>query len=150
MYMILARITPGKKLLCQMKHLKTFKILSLLVFITISANADEYKVDGIYPSHWWIRMKNPRLQLMIRGSNIQENSFSLTYPGVKLEKVNKPENKNYVFLNLFISSTAKPGTFKIHIKNQDGEGDIKYELKPRRSGNGTAFASGVGHEDFVY
>src|SRR5262249_201246 len=73
-----------------------------------------------------------------------------TNPYVKLVKVNRVENKNYVFLDVIISPSAKPGKFKIHEKNEAGEGDIEFELKPRRPGKGTAFAQGVTSKDFVY
>gem|GEM_PF-4989348 len=39
--------------------------------------------------------------------------ISLTYPGVKLLKVHKPENRKYIFLDLEIAPTAKPGKIKI-------------------------------------
>ena len=112
--------------------------------------AEAYKLDGIYPTHWWAGMKNPKLQLMIRGANIAENTFSIRYPGVQLVKVHKVENRNYVFLDLLISAAAKPGTINISFRNEAGSGTIPFSLKPRRKGNGTAYAQGVTAADFVY
>ncbi|HEY0065714.1 MAG TPA: glycoside hydrolase family 13 protein [Flavisolibacter sp.] len=134
-----------------MKSCKTlFPALFLFLFLSFPAFADEYKLDAVYPTHWWAGMKDPKLQLILHGANIQENSFSLSYPGVKLVKVHKPENKNYVFIDLLISASAKPGTMKIVMKNPDGAGNIPYVLKPRRKGKGTAFAQGVTSSDFMY
>ncbi|MCU7551555.1 glycoside hydrolase family 13 protein [Chitinophagaceae bacterium LB-8] len=121
---------------------------SYLVFVW--ANANEYKVDGIYPSNWWVGMKNPKVQLMVHGSNISENTFTINYPGVKLVKVNKVENPNYVFLDLTIAPLAKPGQLKIHINGFNGDGDISFELKQRRKGKGTLYAQGVTSNDFIY
>ena len=87
---------------------------------------------------------------MLYGTNVQENSFSLSYAGVTLAKVNKVENRNYVFLDLTISSTAKPGIIKIKLTKPGGSSEIPFELKARRTGNGTAFAQGVTSRDFVY
>ena len=39
---------------------------------------------AVYPAHWWTGMKNGNLQLMLHGSNIADNSFTINYPGVKL------------------------------------------------------------------
>ena len=114
------------------------------------ALADEYKVDGVYPSHWWVGMKNQQLQLMVRGSNIQENSFSITYPGVRLVKLHKPENRNYVFIDLIVGATAKPGIMNIVLRNPNGTGSVPFELKARRPGRGTSFAQGVRSQDLVY
>src|SRR5688500_8532604 len=98
------------------------KILQLIVLLqlAIPVLAEEYKVDGIYPSHWWAGMKNPKLQVMLHGANINENSFSIIYPGVQLTKVHKVENRNYVFLDLLISAAAKPGTIRITMRNENG------------------------------
>lgn len=95
-------------------------------------------------------MKWNKPQLMLYGTNVQENSFSLSYAGVTLAKVNKVENRNYVFLDLTISSTAKPGIIKIKLTKPGGSSEIPFELKARRTGNGTAFAQGVTSRDFVY
>lgn len=124
--------------------------IALFLFVSGFAFADDYKVDNVYPTHWWAGMKDPRLQLILHGTNIQANSFSLAYPGVKLVKVHKPENKNYVFIDLLISASAKPGTMKIVTKNPGGSGSISYVLKPRRKGKGTAYAQGVTSSDFMY
>jgi len=121
---------------------------SYLVFVW--ANANEYKVDGVYPSNWWVGMKNPKVQLMVHGPNISENTFTINYPGVKLVKVNKVENPNYVFLDLTIASMTKPGQLKIHLNGSKGNGDISFELKQRRKGKGTLFAQGVTSNDFIY
>ena len=129
---------------------KVFLFFLLLVLGLQQASAEEYRIDGVYPSHWWVGMKNPRVQLMIRGSNVSENSFSISYPGVKLVKVHKVENRNYVFLDLTISAAARPGTVSIRIKNPDGSGTIPFPLKARRPGKSVSFAQGVYSQDLIY
>ena len=54
-------------------------ILCALLLVMLSALADEYKVDGIYPTNWWVGMKNPNLQLILRGSNISRKQ-ELCFP----------------------------------------------------------------------
>src|SRR3954469_16151257 len=74
----------------------------------------------VYPTNWFVGMKNPNLQLMVRHPNIAEGAtINLSYPGVTLIKTNKVENSNYLFLDLKVASTAKPGICKISIKKQD-------------------------------
>lgn len=63
------------------------------MFITL-AIAGQYKINGVYPAHWWGGMKNPKLQLMLHGSNIGQNSFSINQEDIKLVKVHKIENPN--------------------------------------------------------
>jgi glycosidase len=122
------------------------KKLCYLMLVLISRFAIAQDHLDIYPTHWWINMKNPKLQLMIHADNVANNSFSISYPGVTLAKTNKVENNNYVFLDLVISSTAKAGTVKIKY----GDKQQDFQLLPRRKGNGTLFAQGVNSTDFIY
>jgi glycosidase len=105
----------------------------------------------VYPSHWWTGMKNSKLQLMIHSPNIgRESTVTIKYPGVAIDKVNKVESSNYLFVDLNISPAARPGSFKLQILNQGKTVAINYELKQRRRGNGQQFAQGVNSSDFIY
>ena len=128
------------------------KLFSLIIAVCLYlfASADEYKVDGVYPTHWWVGMKNPKVQVMLRGANIQENTFSVKYPGVQLVKVHKPQNRGYILLDLVISASAKPGIVKLHMHNPNGMGDIPFPLKARSKGKGVTRNMGVTSEDLIY
>jgi glycosidase len=125
---------------------KVMLILPLVIFhLIVFAQVD------VYPSHWWVGMKNSKLQLMIHSPNIaRESTVTIKYPGVFIEKVNKVESANYLFVDLKISPAAKPGSFKLQIQNQGKIVVVNYELKQRRPGNGQQFAQGVSSSDFVY
>ncbi len=125
-------------------------LLLLIVASCFKISAQEYSITGVYPTHWWVGMKNPKLQIMVHGPSVQENTFTTSYPGVKITKVHKPENRNYVFLDLNISSATKPGTVRILVKNPDGQQYINYQLKAREKGNGVTRIKGVTSKDFVY
>src|SRR6185503_9737477 len=104
-----------------------------------------------YPTNWWIGMKNPNLQLMIRDTGwTTAPSISISYPGVQVLKVQPAGNPHYIFLDLRIGKEARPGTMKIRIKTARGVSVIDYALLPRRAGNGSEFAQGVTSADFIY
>ena len=107
-----------------------------------------------YPANWWVGMKWNKVQLMLYGKEVGNvNAYMINYPGVKIEKVNKVENANYVFLDLNILSSAKPGTIKIKMLQTGWTTnifEINFELKERRPGNGITFAQGVTSKDFIY
>ncbi len=107
---------------------------------------------AVYPTHWWTGMKNPKLQLMIHAENVGNySSCKTTYAGVTINKVTKVENKNYLFVDITLSSTAKPGKFNF-VLSGSGQTDqtISYELKARSSQNGKTRVQGVHSNDFVY
>lgn len=125
-------------------------VIALLFFSVVPAmGADMY---GVYPTHWWTGMKNPKLQLMLHGENIGKyDKVTISYPGVKVNKVHKADSPNYLFVDLTISSTARPGTCRIILSGggQPAE-DVKYELKRRSGANGKTRVMGVTAADFIY
>jgi len=124
-------------------------VFGICLIISVSAMADD--AIGLYPTHWWVNMKNPRLQLMVHATDVgNQTSASISYAGVSVIKVNRVENKNYLFIDINIASTAKPGTFKIKLSGGVAPQEISYELKPRRKGKGTSYAQGVNSSDFIY
>lgn len=128
------------------------KKIILLFFLAISLQSWSIDMYGVYPTHWWVGMKNPKLQVMLHGENIGIfTKFTITNPGVKIEKINKVENKNYVFLDLHISASAKPGVFKILMSGGGiSNEDAFFELKTRSKENGKTRVQGVSSKDFIY
>lgn len=111
----------------------------------------------VYPTHWWTGMKWNKLQVMVHSENdknvwADKSVVNINYPGVKLVKVNKAENRKYVFLDLEIAPTAKPGRIKIDFNFTDPKDkfSLHYELKARQAGNGTQYALGVTSKDLMY
>lgn len=103
---------------------------------------------NVYPTNWWVGMKDPSLQLMIHQKDIGKGKISMApYAGVKLVKTYVPENKNYVFVDLTIAPGTKPG--KLNFSTDPGKG-FSYELKSRNPANGMARVKGVTSADLVY
>ena len=120
----------------------TVIFLSLLVNIVGAQNIE------VYPTHWWVGMKNPKLQLMLHSKELGTTSSATTsYSGIHIGKVYQPENKNYVFIDLVIGSNCKAGIATIKLNNGKS---IPFELKSRRSDKGKTYAQGVGSEDLAY
>jgi glycosidase len=144
-----------------------FAIFVPLTFILNCAySQDSLKV---YPTNWWVGMKNQDLELMIHYKGVGKMAnVSASYPGVEIMKVQMLESMNYLFIDLHIDATAKPGHFAIRLSGpgtvrkpgaaEKGRGgnealheiSFEYTLLPRRPGNGTAFAQGISQADFIY
>ncbi len=108
-----------------------------------------------YPTHWWTGMKWNKIQIMVHGKNVADNFPMIKMgpegvklaTGVRLTKINRVENPNYIFLDLAIDASAKPGKFSFPFLK---DLSLSYELKQRKPGNGTVFAQGVTSKDFMY
>src|ERR1700704_2732440 len=105
---------------------KIFAILFL--FVALQSNAIDFY--GVYPTNWWVGMKNNKLQLMLRGEHVgMFTKVSINYPGVSVIKVSKVESPNYLFADLLISPQTKPGKFKIILSGGGlPDEDVNYEL----------------------
>jgi glycosidase len=97
---------------------------------------------------WFAGMQDSNLQLIIHGKNVALNSINLKYKGVKLVKVNRVENPNYLFVDLEISKSAKPGVFPINLSYEGKTQVYNYELRARDQ-SANQF-QGVTNKDFIY
>src|SRR6478752_5531488 len=112
--------------------MKKFLILNFSFLITLSLFAQTNYT--CYPTNWWTGMKWNKVQVMIHGDKIADHFPMIKMgpkgvklaTGVNLMMINRVENPNYVFLDLSIDATAKPGKFTIpFVKDMT----IEYELK---------------------
>ena len=107
----------------------------------------------VYPTHWWVGMKNKNVQLLVHnpatfGSKL---AVSTAYSGVQVTGTTIFANRQYIAINLNIANTAKAGAFTLNIKNANGQNTpLTYTLKPRRTGNGTTYAQGLTCADLMY
>jgi len=127
------------------------KILLILYpfFLLNSSLAAKYKIDRIEPPNWWAGMVSPDLQLLVYGENIAELIPEINYEGVTVDRVNTGESPNYLFVDLKISSDAKPGTIKIDFRKNSKKGtSFDYQLLARKEGS--AARQGFTNSDVLY
>lgn len=133
-----------------MKRIIFFLFFTIVIFTVAFSQTEDVKC---YPTNWWVGMKWNKVQLLIHSKDIQRGYrvFLNDYPGVKLIKTHLLENRNYLALDLEISKIAKPGKLLFKFMNVDAViKQLLFELKVRRTGNGTLFAQGVTSKDFMY
>lgn len=111
----------------------SFKVWCSVAFVLLSTffvSAQEIK--KVEPLNWWVGMNNPELQLMIYGDDIASYTPKIKDSKLEILKVNKVENKNYLFLDLKISEKAKAGKYKIDfLKDGKKAFSHSYELLER-------------------
>lgn len=117
--------------------------LGIILFFYISTvQAQKAEISKMNPTNWYVGMKNPNLQVLIYGKNLQSNKLSLKpYLGVKLKKIHTVENPNYLFLDLEIAKNTKPGKLQFSCNGTN----FSYELKTK-----SANPRGLSQADFIY
>jgi neopullulanase len=88
-------------------------------------------VPRIDPQSWWIGFREPTIELMIHDKNIKNHQISIEKEGITIQKVERPENANYLFVTLFISQTTTAGNVVIKLKNGTDTRSFNWELKKR-------------------
>ena len=127
--------------------MKKNNLILICIFCLKSAFA-QVTIDHVEPPCWWTDMKNNSLQLMIHGKDIGKTKAALEYKGVSVKGVTSAGN-DYLFLDLNIGNTAKPGTINIAFKEKDSTlTTYKYELKARAEGS--AKRKGFTTADMMY
>jgi len=128
-----------------------FKIMKkqiIAIILILSANlifAQDFKLERIEPANWWAGMKNNNLQLLVHGKDISKADITTKSEDVIIKSVVKVDNPNYLFVNLRISETAKPGKFALFFKSKTKSKTFDYELKTRKN-----VKRGFSSSDLIY
>ncbi len=117
-------------------------LIALLSFNMISA-----QFTRIEPPHWYAGMKNPNLQILFYGKNINRLTPSVSH-NIPITNVTRTENPNYLFVT--IDTRNIPASELTFTFSQKGQKSItqKYSLKQRR--NGSAMRKSFDSSDAIY
>lgn len=128
------------------------RLLLALVTVLLLGNITAFaknKIEHLEPAFWWVGMKNPKLQLLVHGENISNLRPEINYTGVRIEKVSRVANPNYLFVDLLIDKDAKAGKFDILFKKgKKTATTYKYQLLEREEGS--AERIGFTPKDVMY
>lgn len=114
-----------------------------------AAQSSSYQIMHLEPPSWWVGFKAPKLQIMVHGPNIADLTPMLEYPGVKITKVSRTSNPNYLFLDLILAPSAAPGSLDIRfVKDGRAVMHVPYALQARAKGS--AQRKGFGPADAIY
>lgn len=134
------------------KHL-TINALTVIAFLLplvfTAIAADKPTIGRIEPPFWWAGFKNPSLQLMVHGDRISETKPEIVYEGVELVSFTAVKNTNYLFLDLRLSPTVKPGKFDILFK-QNGKTVISSPYVLKKRDEGSSQRAGFNSSDVLY
>ncbi len=111
------------------------------------------------PQNWWIGFREQTVEIMIHDKNIGKHQVSIQKAGIVIQKIDRPENSNYLYVTLFISATTTPGNVVIKLQNGADVKTYNWELKKRTPQNSPSPPSvstfqkrnqGLTTADFVY
>lgn len=109
-------------------------------------------VARVEPPHWWVGMRDTRLELMVHAPGIARTQARLRRPpaGVKLKASSRLDSANYLFVDLDISPSAKPATLDIDFVTAEGRTVARYAYPLRARSPGSAQRQGFDGRDAIY
>ncbi len=124
---------------------KFFLIFILLPnFITL---AQKPIINKVEPPNWWIHHEYSDIQLLIYGDNLSNASVTSEDTNLEIQKI-PHSNKNYLFVNVKISSSAKGQNYNFFISNKYGSDTLNFPLFERD--NSKITHQGFSDTDVVY
>ncbi len=115
--------------------MKRTMLLWVMILAACSAFA-KLTVDRIDPPFWYVGMSNGELQLMAYGENVGNASVKVDYHGVKVDRAEKLDSDNYLFVYLSLSKDAEPGNVQLSFSVGDTKIERSYQLRAReKAGN---------------
>jgi glycosidase len=104
----------------------------------------------VEPPHWWVGMRESKLQLLCQGDQIGALEVHLADERVVSFTVKRVANPNYLFLDLELRSDAEAGPLQLEFFDPAGDpvGEYLYSLRARRPG--AAEIDGFDSSDVIY
>lgn len=120
----------------------------LLVSCFFKATAQNVTV---YPTNWWVGMKNNSVQLLIRSSGepFSSDKVTIQHPGITIVKTHHFSNKKYLAVDITIAPETQAGEVSIELHQKQKSKKIKWSLAQRKPGKGSTFAQGVTSSDVI-
>jgi glycosidase len=132
----------------------SFKTLLFAGIFTIAGSIAAFCQSNVkvYPTHWWVGMKNPKLQLLVYAPNVASGitGVSTNSQGVEVVGHRVFENPNYLAIDLVINSRATAGKVLLEFEGNPSTKQLSYELKARSPDNGRTRIRPVTSDDFIY
>ncbi|TXH65462.1 MAG: hypothetical protein E6Q88_13760, partial [Lysobacteraceae bacterium] len=84
---------------------------------------------AVYPPNWWVGMRDPRLQLMLRGPDIALARATLADDArARIVGVVRGDSPNYLFVDLRIDARAAPGDLVLRLAQAGKTRTLRYPL----------------------
>ncbi|HKP36214.1 MAG TPA: alpha-amylase family glycosyl hydrolase [Pyrinomonadaceae bacterium] len=109
----------------------SFKVLACAVLLLGSvsyASAQSPEVQKIEPPGWWVGHSINPVRLLVRGKRLSGATVEAVGAGIKTGLVRINESGTYLFVDVFIDGSAKPGMRQLRFKTSAGRAEAKFEI----------------------
>ena len=133
----------------------TFPLASAYSFIpaapTVVSGAPQSgppAVTKVEPPFWWAGHTINPVRLLVRGRNLAGAKVRSLNPATRVSGVFVNRNSTYLFVNVSISPTARPGEYPLILETATGRATIPFKIESPRDPR-THF-QGINTDDVIY
>jgi len=116
---------------------------------SVLAFAQKPEILKVDPPSWWTRSTLNPVRLLIRGRNFQGAQLKSPTAQLRLSNVTVNANSTYIFADLHISPTTKPGKHTLFVENNAGRAEVPF-IVGQREGILRDGAKGFSPDDVLY
>jgi len=123
-------------------------ILTAFLSISASAQTNLPSVTKVEPPSWWAKHTINPVRLLVRGRNLAGARVRSPGPAIHISDVFVNKNSAYLFLNLNISSEARPGEYHLILETAGGSTTIPFRIE--RPPDARTHFQGITSDDVIY
>jgi len=105
------------------------------------------RVEKVEPPNWWLGSTWSPVRLLVRGQGFAGAKVSVKAP-LQVARTWTSEAGTYLFADVTIPKTAKPGKYPVKIQTADGQCEAEFEVLPALARQGRF--QGFGPDDVLY
>lgn len=138
----------GRRFLSFSSCISCLKLLALVAVLFAAAAAQAPAFEKIDPPSWWVGSTINPVRVLIKGKNLGGARIESTTPGITADNFMSSENGNYLFADVRLAETVRPGNYQLRIVTSRGSVNAPFEVftPQQRLGNYNGFTV----DDVIY
>ena len=116
--------------------------------LTVCAQSNAPSVTKVEPPSWWAGHTINPVRLLVRGTNLKDVHVQATNRGVQVLRVRTNPRSTYLFVDLRISPTARPGEYPLTIQTPNGRATVPFQIE--RALDPRTHFQGITADDVIY
>ena len=105
------------------------KLHRLFLVVAFVSSVSAQTVTKVDPPSWWANLTTNPVRLLVRGTNLQEARVSSSNPAPRVSKVSVNEKGTYLFADVDISESARPGDYQFDVETPNGRATIPFRIE---------------------
>lgn len=126
----------------------SLRLCGLVLLFAVAAAAQAPALEKIDPPSWWVGSTINPVRVLIKGKNLGGARIESATPGITADNFMSSENGNYLFADVRLAETVRPGNYQLRIVTPAGSTIAPFEVftPQQRLGNYNGFTV----DDVIY